>query len=208
MTHHMTIKTRTTSGRRTRAGLWPDAAVAAAVGVVVGVVVLSGCGGGNNAVQEPAVTVTTTPTVTVTLARPSPTVAATTTGNPKSEVVGRRFDLGTIVRVEDEGGVPVIIFNRWSARDVPDSRLAAKGLTLRVHSDAPYEDRNDKVTYRIPVAPGATFTYAHCVDIDKPAERESSTLKEFTRLQDPENLVLLTLDRQGRATRARNDPAC
>lgn len=203
MTDHMTIKTRTTSGHRKRAGLCLGAAV-----VVLEVVVLSGCGGGNTAVQEPAVTVTTTPTVTVTLARPTPTVAATTTGSPRSDVAGRRFDLGTIVRVKDEGGVPVIIFNRWSARDVRDSTVAAKGLTLRVHSDAPYVDRNAEVTYQIPVALGATFTYAHCISIDQPARRESSTLKKFTRLQDPENLVLLTLDRQGRATRARNDPAC
>jgi len=199
----MTIKTSTTSVHRKRAGLCLGTAA-----VVLEAVVLSGCGGGDTAVQQPAVTVTTTPTVTVTLAGPTPTVAATTTGSPKSEVVGRRFDLGTIVRVKDESGVPVIIFNRWSARGVSDSRLAARGLTLRVHSDAPYEDRNAKVTYRIPVAPGATFTYAHCLDIDQPARRESSTLKEFTRLQEPENLVLLTLDSRGRATRARNDPAC
>jgi len=203
MTDHMTTKTRTTSRHRKRAGLCLGAAV-----VVLEVVVLSGCGGGNTAVQQPALTVTTTPTVTVTRARPTPTVAATTTGNPKSDVVGRRFDLGTIVRVEDEGGVPVIIFNRWSARDVPDSKVADEGLTLRVHSDTPYVDRNAEVTYRIPVAPGATFTYAHCISIDQPATRESSTLKEFTRLKDPENLVLLTLDSRGRATRARNDPAC
>ena len=122
-----------------------------AVVVAVVAVTLSGCGGGNNTGQAPAVTVTTTPTVTVTLARPGPTVAATTTGNPKSSA---------------------------------------------------------KLTHRTPVAPGATLTYAHCLDIDKPARRESSTLKEFTRMQDPENLVLLTLDSRGRATRARNDPAC
>ena len=110
--------------------------------------------------------------------------------------------------MEDESGVPVIIFNRWSARDIPDSKVAAEGLTLRVHTDEPYVDRNSEVTYRIPVAPGATFTYAHCVSNDQPATRESSTLKDFTRLKDPENLVLLTLDSRGRATRARNDPAC
>lgn len=194
----MTIKAATTSGHRKRAGLCLGAAV----------VLLSGCGGGSSTPQQPPVTVTTTPTVTVTIARPTPTLAATSTGNPKSDVVGRRFDLGTIVRVEDEGGVPVIIFNRWTARGVSDSRLAAKGVTLRVHSDNPYQDNNSTLTYRIPVAPGATFTHAHCIDIDQPAKRESSSLKEFTRLPDPENLVLLTLDRQGRATRARNDPAC
>lgn len=203
MTDLMTIKTRATSGHRKSAGLCLGAAV-----VVLEVVLLSGCAGGNSPVQEPALTVTTTPTVTVTLPRATPTAAATTTGNPKSDVVGRRFDLGTIVRVKDEGGVPVIIFNRWSARGVPDSKIAANGLTLRVHSDSPYVDRNAKVTYRIPVAPGATFTYARCTDIDEPARREPSTLKEFTGLEDPENLVLLTLDSRGRATRARNDPAC
>jgi hypothetical protein len=154
------------------------------------------------------VTVTTTPTVTVNVTPPSPTVAATGTGNPKSDVVGRRFDLGTIVRVEDVGGVPVIILNRWSARGVSDSKVADRGVPIRVHSDAPFEDQNKKVTYRIPVAPGASFAYLHCVDSSQPAARKSSTLKDFARLQDPERVVLLTLDSRGRVTRGRNDPAC
>ena len=96
-----------TSGHRKKAGLRLGA------GVVVGLMALSGCGGGSTTDQLPALTVTTTPTVTVTLARPAPPVAATT-GNPKSDDVGRRFDLGTIVGVQDVGQVPVIIFNRWS----------------------------------------------------------------------------------------------
>lgn len=192
----MRSMTVTTSGRRARAGLCLGA-----------VALLTGCGADRPA-PETVVTVTVTPTITVTRALPTPTSATTSTGSAKSDVVGRRFDLGTIVRVTKEQGVPVIVFDRWTARGVSDSTIAASGVPVRVHSDAPYENLNAAVTYRIPVAPDATFIYAHCVDVDQPAERRSSTLDEFTRLPEAEKVVLLTLDDRGRATRARNDPAC
>jgi len=152
------------------------------------------------------VTVTTTPTVTAT-ASPS-TLATRAAGTAKSDVVGRKFDLGTIVRVQDDGGVPVIIFDRWTAEGVTDSTLAAKGVPIHVHSDAPYQNHNNKITYRIPVAQGAVFTYAHCVAIDQPPLTRSSTLDEFARLQDSEKVVLLTIDAKGQAVKAQNDPAC
>jgi len=77
-----------------------------------------------------------------------------------------------------------------------------------VHSDAPYENLNNKITYRTPVAQGAVFTYRHCVAIDQPPELRSSTLDEFARLPSSEKVVLLTLDPEGQAVKAENDPAC
>ena len=170
------------------------------------VTLLGGCGGGSSTGPDSVVTVTTTPTVTASATRRS--VATTAAGTAKSDVVGRKFDLGTIVRVHNDGGVPVIILDRWTARGVPDSTLAAMGVPIHVHSDAPYQNFNNKITYRIPVAPGAIFTYRHCAAIDQPPVVRSSTLGEFARLPDAEKVVLLSIDPKGRAVKAQNDPAC
>jgi hypothetical protein len=129
-------------------------------------------------------------------------------GAAGSDVVGRSFDLGTIVRVDSHAGVPVVIFDRWTARGVADSALATGGVPIHVHSDAPYVNLNDKVTPRIPVAPGAIFTYRHCVSIAQPAAQKPSTLTQFVGLQSPEKVILLTLDPRGQIVGAENDPAC
>ena len=196
----MTIITfRPTAGHAT-GGLW----------LAVSMTLLSGCAGGSSTGQGPVVTVTVTPTVLATGAPASATGTATTTeaGAPKSDVVGRTFDLGTIVKVVQDGEVPVIIFDRWTARGVPDSKLATNGLSMTVHSDAPYTNLNSKTTFRIPVVDGAIFTYNHCVAVDQPAQQRSSTLQEFTALQDQEKVILLSIDPQGRVYKAQNDPAC
>ena len=165
---------------------------------------LSACGGGANG-PDSVVTVTITPTVTAGAARPTATTRPNTV---KSDVMGRSYDLGTIVSVQNDQGVPVIVFDRWTAKGVSDSALAAHGVPVHVHSDAPYENLNNKITYRIPVAQGAVFTYRHCVAIDQPPELRSSTLDEFARLPSSEKVVLLTLDPEGQAVKAENDPAC
>lgn len=177
--------------------------------VAVAAVLLTGCGGSATS-QGPVVTITTTPTVTASGA-PAPATAPATitaTGAPGSDVVGRKFDLGTIVKVVQDGGVPVIIFDRWTARGVADSKVAADGVPIAVHSDAPYENLNSRTTFRIPVVAGAIFTYNHCVAVDQPAQQRSSTLEEFTALQASEKVILLSLDPRGRVFKAQNDPAC
>jgi hypothetical protein len=198
MDPHMTISATTTPGHRAMVGLCLGATMA----------LLSGCGSGPSAAPQQAVTVTTTPTVTLSAAPPTATATTTRKGNVKSDVVGRRFDLGTIVKVENEGGVPVIILDRWTARGVSDSELAANGVPVKVHSDAPFENLNSTVTYRVPVAEGATFLYAHCLAVDQPPSQKSSTLNDFARLKEPEKVVLLNLDPGGQAYKAQNDPAC
>jgi len=167
---------------------------------------LSGCSGGTPTPQLPVVTLTAPPTVTPSI--PAPTSRTTRPSVPRSDDVGRRFDLGTIVKRENHGGVPVLIFDRWSARGVPDSKLAATGVPIRVHSDAPFTNVNTRKTFRIPVVPGAIFTYNHCVSIDLPAQQRSSTLQELASLPTSENIILLSLDPLGQVFKAANEPAC
>jgi hypothetical protein len=180
--------------------------VTAGLCLALAVALLSGCGGQSSPSPGPVATVTTTPTVTASV--PASAKVTTAAGLVSSDVVGRKFDLGTIVKVEDDAGVPVIIFDRWTALGVADSTLAARGVPIGVHSDAPYVNLNNKITYRIPVDPGAIFTYRHCVSIHEPAVQKSSTLAEFTRLPNPEKVILLTLNAKGQILRAENDPAC
>lgn len=169
---------------------------------------LSGCGAGDSAGQDTVVTVTVTPTVTARAAAPTTTAAPTASSTVHSDVVGRKFDLGTITSVQDEGGVPVITFDRWTALGVPDSAVAANGVPIRVHSDAPFQNLNSQTTYRIPVAEGAAFTYRHCVTIGQPPVVRPSSLDEFTRLAGPDKVVLLRLDPSGQVVSAENDPGC
>lgn len=183
------------SSHRATAGLCLTAAAA----------LLSGCGSSTGPAE--VVTVTVTPTVTAKVA-PTGTVPTTATGTARSDDIGRKFDLGTIVSVQNTGGMPVIILDRWTAQGVSDSMLAAVGVPIHAHSDAPYQNLNTKTTYRIPVAPGAVFTYRHCVAVEQPPEQRASTLNEFARLQDSEKVVLLTLNPQGQVVTAQNDPAC
>lgn len=98
--------------------------------------------------------VTTTPTVTASLAAPTATVDTTAGGADRSNVVGRKFDLGRSSGCRNDGAVPVIIFDRWTEQGVTDSTRAAKGLQIHEHSDAPYQNHNSKITNRIPVARG------------------------------------------------------
>jgi hypothetical protein len=176
--------------------------------LVAAALLLGGCAGGPPSEPQEVVTMTVTPTVTARATQPAPTTATTAAGTVKSDVVGRKFDLGTIVRVQNESGVPVIIFDRWSMQGVPDAAVAVAGVPIRVHSDAPYRNQNSHATYRIPVAPGAVFVYMHCVAIDQPPTQVPSTLNNFARLPDAEKVVLLTLDPEGQVYRAQNDPAC
>ena len=168
--------------------------------LALAVALLSGCGGdaGSSPAQDPVVIVSAAPA-----APPTTKVSLA-----KSDVVGRKFDLGTIVKVEDVSGVPVITFDRWTAQAVKDSRLAVNGVPIGVHSDARYQNLNNRITYRIPVAEGALFTHRHCVAVDQPPAQKPSTLEDFARLQDPEKVILLTLDQNGRVFSAQNDPAC
>jgi hypothetical protein len=185
------------------------AAPLAAAAAVLTITLTSACGSSDSPSADP-VTVTVTPTVTATppatTSATSPTSTAAATVH--SDVVGRHYDLGTIVRVTTSAGTPVLVLDRWTVTGTPDSTLARDGVPIRVHSDAPFENQNTRTTFRIPVAPDATFTYHHCVAVDQPMQSRSVTLQELAAVDRSENIVLLRLDDAGRVTRAENDPAC
>ena len=171
---------------------------------------LSACGSGDSQPSGAPVTVTITPTVTATA--PPGAGSGSPSGSPSadvhSDVVGRTYDLGTIVDVTSSAGTPVVVLDRWTVRGTPDRTLARDGVPIRVHADAPYENQNTRSTFRIPVAPDATFTYHHCVAVDQPMQSRPATLPELAHLQRREDIVLLRLDASGRLTGAENDPAC
>lgn len=165
---------------------------------------LAACGGG--APEGPAVTVTVTPTVTAsakpTSAAPRPPAA------PKSDVAGRGFDFGTITGLKTVAGVEVMKLDRWTFKGLDDARLAREGVPLAPFTGTPFENQNDRLTYAIPVAENARILYHHCVAAGEPQQTRSATVKEIADLGDHENLVLVRLDPQGRATALDNLPGC
>jgi hypothetical protein len=189
----------------------PGPAVAAPAALLTACL-LSACGAGDSPSAGAPVTVTVTPTVTVTLpstpSSPSTSPGSSPAADVHSDVVGRSYDLGTIVDVTSSSGTPVIVLDRWTVTGTPDGEVAAHGVPIRVHTDAPYENQNTRTTFRVPVAPEATFTYHHCVSVDQPMQSRSVTLKQLAALDRSEGVILLRLDDRGRATRVDNDPAC
>ena len=169
------------------------------------VALLTGCADSSSKGED---AVATAPAPSVVTASGGPTTDKADKADKTSDVIGRAFDLGTIVKVVQVGGRPVIVFDRWTARGVTDSKVATNGVPMTIHSDARYQNLTSRTTFRIPVVAGAIFSYSHCVGIDQPVQQRSSTLGEFAKLQSPENVVLLTLDDKGQVTKAQNDPAC
>ncbi len=161
---------------------------------------------------EPTGTETTDSTDSTDSSDPAGTTGTTTApdeeGEVASDVVGRNFDLGTIVGVEQEQGVDVVVLDRWTAYGVSDEQLAANGVELTPHTEVRFQNQNNVSTYRIPVAPEPTFSRQECVSPAEPPEITESSLEEFTELEPPSDIVLVVLDGQGRLTEAYNDPAC
>jgi len=65
--------------------------------------------------------------------------------------------LGTIVRVENHGGVPVITFGRRTVRAGAESALATRAASIGVYCDTPQVSLN-KDHGPHPLVPGAIFT--------------------------------------------------
>src|SRR6476620_7655828 len=104
-------------------------------GAVALAVTTAACGGGGGSAAAPdVVTVTVTPTASpgTSATTASPTSSA---GPVHSDVVGRRYDLGAVVRVEQQQGQQVVVFDRWTAAGVKDGDVAARGVPV-----APYAD--------------------------------------------------------------------
>jgi len=179
-----------------------------AAGAVALAATTAACGGGGSSAGAPdVVTVTVTPTASPSTS--STTTSPTATAGPvHSDVVGRRYDLGTVVRVEQQQGQQVVVFDRWTAAGVKDGDVAARGVPVAPYADARFVNQNTRTTFRIPVAGGATFTYHHCLSVDQPMQSRASSLDELARLGVAERVLVVTLDPQGRLTAADNEPGC
>lgn len=125
-----------------------------------------------------------------------------------SDDKGRRFDLGTIVRVNQVKDVPVIVLDRWSVRGRDDAQVAVEGYPMARHTDQPFYDQNTTSTYDVPVAQHAVFVRQRCTSPQDPIRRSSTTLTAFTAAVGSSTVVLLQLNSAGQVTRASNDPRC
>jgi hypothetical protein len=166
---------------------------------------LSACGGNAPAAQEPNDAVT--PAAAPSAVDPAGSDDATTDSGNGSDVVGRKFDLGTIDKLEDRDGVPVAVLDRFTAKGVPDTDIAEHGLAIKPFTTPPFENLG-RTLFRIPVSPEATFVYHHCVAPDQPVQSQSSDLHQMSSLGEPEDIVVVTLDEEGVMTHAENEPGC
>lgn len=184
------------------------ATVSAATLCAASALALSACGDSGNS-SGGAVTVTVTPTVTAS-AEPSASepITPTTPDAPKSDVVGRAYDFGTVARLDSVAGTDVISLDRWTFKGLTDARLARDGVPLAPFKGTPYTNQNDRLTYDIPVAENARVLYHHCTAADEPQQTRSASMKELADLGDREKLVLVRLDDQGRAVAVDNLPGC
>ena len=97
----------------------------ATVGADTAALALSGCGGSQGPAVSP-VTVTVTPTVTAAGSARSSRPAAPKA--PKSDVVGRQYDFGTVAKVSTVGSTTVLELDRWTWRSLDDAKLAKEGV--------------------------------------------------------------------------------
>lgn len=171
----------------------------------VSALALTACGGSEGTSGAP-VTVTVTPTVTAT---PKPSASKNPKPKaPRSDVVGRGYDFGTLTGLDTVAGTEVITLDRWTFKGLDDAKLARDGVPLAPFKGRPFENQNDELTYDIPVAEGARILYHHCTAEGEPQQTRSATMKEMADLEERENLVLLKLDEQGRAVAVDNLPGC
>jgi hypothetical protein len=154
------------------------------------------------------VTVTVTPTVTASPKDAPKQTSSAAPALPKSDVVGRGYDFGTVTALDTVAGTEVITLDRWTFKGLDDAKLARDGVPLAPFTGKPFQNQNDKLTYDIPVAADARILYHHCTAKGEPQQTRSATMKEMADLDDRESLVLVQLDEQGRAVAVDNLPGC
>ena len=140
----------------------------------------------------------------------SPSSASTTTDVPTSDVTGRRFDFGLVLRAERAGATDVLVLDRWTDPEVDGDTLAERGLevgTWQLGSNR-YLNQNTKVTFDIPVRDGTTFLLHHCVGAGEPLETRSVTATELADAPASDRLVLLQVDQDGWATSGETLAGC
>ena len=177
------------------------ATAGATAAATLAVVALGACG--SDTPSGAPVTVTVTPTATAGGTPASSRPAAPTV--PRSDVVGRAYDFGTVAKVSTVGSTTVLELDRWTWRKLDDATLARDGVPTRPFKGAlPYTNQNTETTFTIPVADGAPVLRHHCVALDQPLQTKTVTVEELADLPARED----QLDAKGRLTSAQNIPGC
>lgn len=186
----------------------PARAALVAVTVAVGATGLTACANENEPIPEVVVTVTSsasTSTSPSTATSPSATPAAVT-----SDVEGRDFDFGVVLRAEKEDGTDVLVVDRWTDPKVDDAVLAKKGLPVESWDlgSKRFVNQNTKKTFDVPVREGASFLLNHCVAAGEPLQTKSVSATELADAPEADRLVLLELDDAGYATAGETFAGC
>jgi hypothetical protein len=185
----------------------PARAVCSVAAIGAAGLLLGACGVGGSPSGQ--VTVTVTPTVTASASGSGSSSSKPSSSTPTSDVKGRSYDFGAVVKESTVAGVPVIELDRYTWKGLDDAKLAKQGVPLTPFTGpVPYENLNSKLTYTIPVADGARLLYHHCIAADQPLQTKSVQPRELVGLADRENTVLVKLDESGRVVAADNIAGC
>lgn len=163
-------------------------------------IALAGCASGGTPDAQ-RVTVTKTPA--------SPATPATPV-TPTSDVVGRRFDVGTVSDGRTVDGVRWLRLDRWTVTGVSDAKLARDGVTVTPHTGERFTNKNNDRLRDVPLAPGAMVVVNACVKNGDQLGLTSTPQDAVTWLDsaDPATVLLLTYDAAGRVVRMDTDPRC
>ena len=86
--------------------------------------------------------------------------------------------------------------------------LAAHGVAIHVHSNAPSQKFNNKITCLGAVAHGAILTHARCFAIDQPPVVRLSTLDKFPPVAGVRKGRVAEHRPRRQEVTVQNDPAC
>jgi hypothetical protein len=173
--------------------------IAAALSCSAALVLVACANGGDPTTNAERVTVTESVTPTPT----GPTTSA-------SDAAGRRYDVGTVRRVQDSNGELVLPLDRWTVKGTSDARLAKDGVGITPHTDERFTNQNNDRLRTVPVAPGATVVVNTCV---KSGDRLGLTstpqdAASWLAQPHPDAVLLLAYDDAGRVVRMDTDPRC
>ena len=177
----------------------------AALGVAM-VMAVAGCGG--DPVREVVVTATVTSSSATAEASTPP--AATQPADVQTDVLGRAFDFGMVMKSTRVGSVDVLVLDRWTVKGLDDTTLAESGVAPHSYplAENPYENINTRLTFRIPVREGALFLLHHCVASGEPLQSRSASAKELAAAPEADRLALIALDKAGWATGGETFAGC
>jgi hypothetical protein len=168
---------------------------------------LVGCSGASSASGPTTITVTGS----ATSATPKPTPTPTPTPTATSDVAGRAFDAGTVSSTSTIAGVLVAEVDRWTDVGQSDASLGRKGVTIMPHTEIWFTNQNDKITFSVPIAPGAQVVVNTCVkgaDGQLGMRSAPQSAASWLAAAHRSTLLVLAYDPQGRATRIDTDARC